>query len=615
MGLSVTLSNALAGLRVGQSSMEVLSRNVSNAGTPGFHKQSVSIIDTLGINSVYAREGTITRAFNESLQKHYTMATSESGFSSVRASYLDRLQTLVGKPGTTGSLDTAYANFQNSLVTLATTPDSFASRAETVQQAQILAETLNRMSSDIQSIRGEIEGKIATTVNDLNTMLGALEDINARMPDGGIDAASRAAMLDQRDRLITDLSTALDIRVTYRPDDTVSIMTRSGVGLLDNRASVFAFQSAGALDATSLANIDPEKNGVGMLTLGTPSGLTLDLVGQNVFRSGELAGLIQLRDGDLVDTQAQLDEVAAALAQAMSTEITAGTPVTVGASTGYEVDIGGLRNGNDLTFSYLENGIKKNVRAVRVDDTSKLPMDYRDANGVRVIGIDFSGGTASVATQLQDAMGSSIAVTNPSGTTLRLVDDGAAGTIDLLTLDARATVTGAQTGAKGLSLFVDTFNADFTNALDNAGQKLGFAARIRVNPAIINDTTLLVQYQAGGSLGDASRVNQLVDNLDNLRFAGGAGATDRTAVFRIAGNVSDLVSQTINYVGNLASAALSDAQTQDLTLNALSERLDSEYGVDIDEEMARLIELQNAYSANARVVSAVQDLIDALLQI
>ncbi|WP_417309580.1 flagellar hook-associated protein FlgK [Devosia sp.] len=615
MGLSVTLSNALSGLRVGQSSMEVLSRNVSNAGTPGYHKQSVSVIDTLGINSAYAREGTITRAFNESLQKHYTSAISGSGFADVRSTYLDRLQTLMGKPGTTGSLDTAYAGFQNSLVTLATTPDSFASRAETVQQAQILAETLNRMSGDIQSMRGEIEGKIATTVNDLNSMLGALEDINTRMPDGGIDAGSRAAMLDQRDRLLNDLSNALDIRVTYRPDDTVSIMTRSGVGLLDNRASVFAFQSAGALDATSLANVDPEQNGVGTLTLETPSGLTLDLVGQNVFRSGELAGLIQLRDGDLVDTQAQLDEVAAALAQAMSTEITPGTDVTVGASAGYEVDIGALRNGNDFTFSYLENGIEKNVRAVRVDDTAKLPMDYKDANGVRVIGLNFSGGTASVATQLQDAMGSSIAVSNPSGTTLRLVDDGPTGTIDMLSLNARATVTGAQTGAKGLSLFVDTFNADFTNSLDNAGQKLGFASRIRVNPAIINDTKLLVQYDPTSSLGDATRVDQLVSNLDNLRFAGGAGSSDRNAVFRIAGTVSDLVSQTINYVGNMASTALADSTTQALTMTALSERLDAEYGVDIDEEMARLIELQNAYSANARVVSTVQELIDALLRI
>jgi flagellar hook-associated protein 1 FlgK len=43
--------------------------------------------------------------------------------------------------------------------------------------------------------------------------------------------------------------------------------------------------------------------------------------------------------------------------------------------------------------------------------------------------------------------------------------------------------------------------------------------------------------------------------------------------------------------------------------------MDAEYGVDIDEEMARLMELQNAFAANARVVSIVQELLDMLMQI
>ena len=43
--------------------------------------------------------------------------------------------------------------------------------------------------------------------------------------------------------------------------------------------------------------------------------------------------------------------------------------------------------------------------------------------------------------------------------------------------------------------------------------------------------------------------------------------------------------------------------------------MDSEYGVNVDEEMARLIDLQNAYAANARVVSIVNELLQTLMQI
>lgn len=613
MGLSVTLANALSGMRIGQSSLDVLSHNVANAGTPGYHKRSVSVIDTLGVNSTYAREGKLTRAFNQSLQSHYTRAVSDSSFSSVQASYLDRVQVLFGKPGTTGSLDSVFAEFESSLTSLSTSPDNFATRAETVQKAQVMAETLNRYTSDIQSLRREIESKLATAVDDINTQLSSLEKINNRLIDKGIDPASRATLLDQRDRLVGSLSQQLDLRVSYRSDDTVALMTRSGVGVLDGRASVLSFESAGTLSALSQFNRDDTLNGVGKLTMRTSSGMAIDLVKQNVLTSGELAGLVELRDNQLVQAQDQLDTIAASLALAMSTEVTAGTQVTSGAQSGYEVDVGGLLNGNEFNFTYLENGIEKSVRVMRVDDASKLPLDYKDANGARVIGLDFSGGPAVVASRVQQALGAGLTVSNPSGSVIRVLDDGASNSTSVLSVQARATATSLQGSGTALPLFVDYNGTPFTGALDGAGQTRGFAGRISVNTEIAQDPELLVQYEVGGSLGDAKRVNDLLDHLNEMRFAGGQGSVRNGAAFRLSGTVGDFISQTINYQGNAASSAIADRDTQQLTLDALGERLEADYGVDVDEEMARLMELQNAFAANARVMSIAQELIQSLL--
>lgn len=613
MGLSVTLSNALSGMRVGQSALDVLSHNVANAGTPGYHRRSVSVIDSLGVNSTYAREGQLQRTFNQALQSHYTRAVSDSGFSSVQAGFLDRVQILFGKPGTSGSLDSAFSDFESSLNTLSTSPDNFATRAETVQKAQILAGTLNRFTADIQSLRREIESKLAASVDDINSQLVSLEKINVRLIDQGIDPGSRATLTDQRDRLIGSLSQQMDLAVDYRTDGSVALMTRSGVGMLDGKASVLSFASAGSLSANSQFSADDSLTGVGKLSVTTASGLNIDLVKQNVLRSGELKGLIDLRDNQLVQAQDQLDSIAAALALSMSTQATAGTGVTAGGFTGYEVDIGDLANGNEFTFNFLQNGVQKTVRVVRVDDTSKLPLDYSDANGARVIGLDFSGGTASVASQLQDKVGSGLRITNPSGDVLRVTDDGAGGTTDLYSLTKRVTSSSLQGGGTALQLFVDLNNSAFTNTLDGVGQTRGYAGRITVNPAILQDNKLLVQYELGGSLGDAARVNALVDNLEELRFAGGLGSIRNGASSRLAGTVSDFISQAINFQGNAAATAIADNDTQKLTLDALGERLEADYGVDVDEEMARLMELQNAFAANARVMSVAQELIQSLL--
>lgn len=615
MGLSVTLSNALSGMRVGQNALDTLSNNVANAGTPGYHRRSTSVIDSLGVNSTYAREGQLTRAFNTSLQAHYTRTSAESGFSSVQASFLDRVQVLFGKPGTVGSIDSAYNAFESSLASVATSPDSYANRADFVQKAQALTGTLNRLSSDIQSLRQEIEAKLSNSVDSINNQLQSLEKVNLRLADQGIDATSRATLMDQRDRLVDDLSQQMDLNVTYRSDGTVALMTRSGVGILDVKASVFNYESAGALSAASRFSPNDAVSGVGKLSIMTPAGLEIDLVKQNVLQSGELAGLVELRDQQLVQAQDQLDEIAASVAQAMSTNVTQGTQVTAGSSNGYEVDLADVRNGNEFTFKYLQGGAERTVRVLRVDDTSKLPLDYVDANGAQVIGLDFSAGAAGVATQLQQRMGGGFNITNPSGSTIRVMDDGAAGTTDMLSLSTRTTSSALQDGTLGFSLFVDTNNADFTNSLSGVGQKLGFASRISVNSAIVADNKLLVQFTGTTPVGDQDRLNQLISNLDDMRFAGGQGSGASNASARLGGTVADMISQTLNYQGNVAEAAISDDETQQMTLDALTQRLDSEYGVDVDEEMARLMELQNAFAANARVMSVVQELMDALMQL
>lgn len=612
MGLSVTLSNALSGMRVGQKALDVLSNNVANAGTPGYHRRSLSVIDMQGANSTYAREGALTRTFNASLQSHYTRALSDSSFASVQTGYLDRVQVLFGKPGTTGSLDSIFAKFESSLTSLSTSPDNFATRAETVQSAQVMAQTLNRYTADIQSLRREIESKLTTSVDDINMQLKSLERINGRLVDQGIDPGSRATLLDQRDRLVDALSTQMDLTASYRTDGTVALMTRSGVGILDGKASVLSFKSAGSISASSQYNDDNAKTGVGSLVITTSAGLAIDVVKQGVLRSGELAGLIDLRDDKLVQAQDQLDSIASSLALSMSTQVTQGTPTAAGAATGYEVDMADIRNGNEFTFSYVQNGVQKTVRVLNVADASKLPLDYSDANGARVIGLDFSAGAPALANQLQNHV-SGLNITNPSGTTIRILDDGPLGTTDMSSMSKRVTTTALQNGTEALPLFVDANNVPFTNALDGDGQARGFAGRIIVNPTIVQDNRLIVQYQAGGSMGDASRVNALLDNLNEMRFAGGQGSIRNGASTRLAGTVGDFISQTINYTGNAASMAISENDTQKLTLEALGERLQSDYGVDVDEEMARLMELQNAFAANARVMSIAQELIQSLL--
>lgn len=615
MGLSVTLSNALAGMDMNQRGLTVVSRNVANAGTPGYHRQSLSLVEDNGVNSVNVRVAKVQRAYVQALETQTHRETAKMGEMAVKAGFMDQIDQLLGKPGSINSLDAQLSNLKASLQSLTTSPEDFVARSQVVDRAQSMAETLNFLSRSTQTMRAEAESQISVSVAEVNQYLTSLADINQDLTDTSRGDDTRISVLDERDRLILKVSELVDVKVDYRDDGSVALHTRSGVGLLDGKASQFQFQTAGNLAATALYDADPSQSGVGLLTVATPSGLAIDVVAHGVLNTGRISSLLDQRDNVLVTLQDQLDEIASGLAQAMSTIETAGTAVSSGGSDGFDADLANMQVGNSFIVKYVEGGTAKTVNVVRVDDASKLPMDSVSANGIRTIGLDFSGGIGPVATALNAALGAAITVSNPTGSTLRILDDGAPNTTDISSINVQHTVTADQGAGVAISLFTDNGGGSYTNSLDGVQQKLGFAGRIAVNQSIVADNSLLVKQTATTSIGDATRPNYLIDQLANMQFMGSTSSDLDTGLFKVSGNVENLVKQSLNFQGNIIASTKQAYASQGVVMETLAMRAEEAYGVDIDEEMAMLLQLQNAYSANARVVSIAKELVEILMQI
>jgi flagellar hook-associated protein 1 FlgK len=75
------------------------------------------------------------------------------------------------------------------------------------------------------------------------------------------------------------------------------------------------------------------------------------------------------------------------------------------------------------------------------------------------------------------------------------------------------------------------------------------------------------------------------------------------------------MSQVVSQQSQSANAAQNLQQGQDVVVNALQQRFDSDSGVNIDTELSNLITLQHAYAANARVMSTIQAMYTTLMQI
>lgn len=135
----------------------------------------------------------------------------------------------------------------------------------------------------------------------------------------------------------------------------------------------------------------------------------------------------------------------------------------------------------------------------------------------------------------------------------------------------------------------------------------GAASRMSVNPVVdpaMGGSLDLIRDGLGstttGSPGDPTRLQALADVL-----AGGTGRPAGAAEFA-AMTVSEIVQNRLQVETTLTGAQAREAVARDAELSA---------GVDTDAELQRLMQIEEAYAANARVIQALEAMMQNLMEI
>ncbi len=618
MGLSSALATAMSGLRANQLALSVTSANVANANTPGYVTENVNQIEVPSGGPGASVDVTgVNRELDLFIQSQLRTETGGGGFADQTSNILGQLQSLYGTPGGTGTLETAFNNLTSAVQALSTTSSGLSAQTTALSAAQALAQQLNATSQGIQTLRANAEQDIGTSATQANTDLNQIAAINTRLQGMSPTDPSAASLEDQRDSAINDLSKLVDVKVTVDNSNQANIFTTTGFQLVGGGlASRFTFTSAGTLTPNSLYNTDPAKSGVGSLTLTLPNGGTIDAVANKVISSGQIAADLQLRDQTLVQAQTQIDQLAATLSSSLSDQTTAGTAVTVGAQSGFNLDLTNLQPGNSINLTYTNGGTQQQVQIVRVDDPTALPLPSPPGVSPRVIGVNFTGGIGPVVTQLNAALGlNNLQFSNPSGNTLQVLNAVAGATVNAASVTS--TVTSLTSGSPQLPLFVDS-GTPYTGAITGSGSELtGFAGRISVNPALLNSPANLTVFSNSPPTpaGDTTRSDFIFSQLTTgtFTYSPQTGLGSPTAPF--SGTIGSYLQQFLSLQASAATSATQLQQGQSVVVSTLQQKFDSTAKVNIDNEMSNLIALQNSYAANAHVMSVVQSMMATLEQI
>ena len=305
LSISSALSIATSGLEAAQTGLSTVSNNISNVNTTGYvrevaNQSSVSIAgQTAGVTI-----DDIARTTNQFLEASNLTATSDSASASISSSMLDQAQSLFGDPTSTtdgsslfGQLDSVFSAFS----TLASTPSATAQSAAVSSVTQFLNMT-GSIGASLSQLSNQADGQITSDVSKVNTLLGQISQLNQTISQATVSGNDATGAQNQQSALVSQLAGLMNVNVAQNATGGVTVRASDGSVLASSQgAASFSYDGSGPSGQISFTSVG-----------GQPQAFGARLT------SGELSGLMSLRNTDLPSITSQLANLTNQAANALN---------------------------------------------------------------------------------------------------------------------------------------------------------------------------------------------------------------------------------------------------------------------------------------------------------
>jgi flagellar hook-associated protein 1 len=624
--LSDLFGISVGALQAFQSALNVTSNNIANANTPGYAKETVELTAAKpqSNGSVTVGNGVtvvgISRSFSQATANQLNASQSALGQLNALQSYSSQIDNLVGT--TAGGLSTALQNFYSAWSDVANSPASSATRQALLGKAQSVAASLQSNSTQLDALNGDINGRITSDVQQINTLATSISKLNTQIVVSTAQAGGQAPneLIDQRDQLVSNLSKLTGISTTLDTNGALNVFVGNGQPLVLQGNTTSLTTVGNQFDASQLE-----------ISTSTSNGNVIS----GAITSGDLGGLLAARSQVVNPTKNELGQIATALSQTVNQQqnagldltgqlganlFSAGAPLasastknTGGATAAVSVTNVGALTTNDYVLSYkggaysLTNAADGSTVPFSGNGTVATPLT---ADGLSIVlsGAPASGDQFLIRPTVQAAGSFSVLLSNPSKIAAAgaVQATSAAGNTGSAAISSGTVVNAANPSL--LATTTLTFTSATTYSVNGAGSfaytpggnitQNGWQVQISGAPAV--GDTFTVQSNAGAT-GD-NRNALLSANLQSTPVLQNGTASVASAVSALVTGIGSQAEQI-----NTAQTAQAAVNTQAVTDQQ------SVSGVNLDEEAAHLLQWQQAYQASAKALQIGSSLFQSLL--
>ena len=308
MSLNSIMNIATSGMQTAQSQLRVTADNIANVDTPGYVRkvadQSAAVTNGYGAGVDITRVRLATDRF---LQAAALSAGSDAARQGVRSELYDQIQSQFGDPSSDANFFAQVDKLFASYATLAESPTSSAARQDTIYKTQSMFNQAAGIAAQIQSARQEADGRLQSAVETINPLLEQIDKLNKTIASGSVVNQDVTGAQNAQLGLINELSKYMDVKVEPRANGGVTLRTNAGTTLVGEGHATVSYQSAGTVDATTAFSD---------IMITEPSGTRWPLL--DGVSSGQIRGLVEMRDVDAPAAAARLGELTAKMADELN---------------------------------------------------------------------------------------------------------------------------------------------------------------------------------------------------------------------------------------------------------------------------------------------------------
>lgn len=585
MSLDIARSIAFSGLSSTSVQISVTSSNISNADTTGYTKKTANQASSVtnGVGTGVTVTG-ITSTVDKLLLKSLVSADSDLGSADTTNAYLTSLEKLYGSTSSTDSASTgtslanSIASLESALSSLASTPSSASLQSNVVSALDDVTSQLRETSSGIQKLRSNADQDISSSIDDVNTDLQTIADLNAEIKQTAAAGQSTADLEDQRNTALQDVASKMNISYYTASNGDLQVYTTTGQALVDSSAHKISYTAAANVSSSTSYTAGSSSSGFSAITVNG-----VDITSQ--ITGGDVGALITLRDKTLPAAQSQLDQLATQLASAVNTVSNSASSVPAPTS---------LTGTTSVTSS----------TALSATGTVRLAVTDQSGNLVSYGDLDLSSYSTvgDLVTAINGISGMSASVDANGHLSITATGSGNGVAINEMTSSVGSSSEG----------FSDYFGLNDlvtgTSASDIAVNSRILSGTDELQLATLDPSSSLTAGSSVLTSGSATVVNAFYSALTASRAFSSTGGLAATT-----GSFADYASTIVADVASKASQASTNYTAKETAQSTYGSSLSSESGVNLDEESANLSTLQNQYSAASALISAINTMFSALM--